>query len=103
MFVQNVIMYVAIVVFYSAEFKFTYVITWNIIVHLFWNGDSVPYGLKNALKSPELTKIPLSPYNFSSIHQIFMKFCQNVETIVMNIKVLLLNPEKLWFVSLGDF
>ena len=27
MFVQNVIMYVAIVVFYSAEFKFTYVIT----------------------------------------------------------------------------
>ena len=69
----------------------------------FWNGDNVPYGLKNALKSLELTKIPLSPYNFSSIHQIFMKFCQNVETIVMNIKVLLLNPEKLWFVSLGDF
>ena len=27
MFVQNVIMYVAIVVFYSAEFKFTYAIT----------------------------------------------------------------------------
>ncbi len=27
MFVQNVIMYVAIVLFYSAEFKFTYFIT----------------------------------------------------------------------------
>ena len=69
----------------------------------FGNGDNVPYGLKNALKSPELTEIPLSPYNCSSIHQIFMKFCQNVEIIVMNLKVLLLNPEKIWSVSLGDF
>ena len=77
MFVQNLILYVAIVV--------------------------VSYGLKNALKSPKLTKIPLSHYNFSSIHHIFMEFYQNVETIVMNIKVLLLNLEKLWCVSLGDF
>ena len=69
----------------------------------YWNGDSVPCGLKNALKSPEWTKIPLSLYNFSSIHQIFMKFCQNVLTIVMNIKVLLLTPDKLWFVSLREF
>ena len=66
---------------------------------------------KNLVASPGPQKGSKNPKNapnwpkshFSSIHQILMKFCQNVETIFMNINVLLLNPEKLCFVSLGDF
>ena len=60
-------------------------------------GRKIPKNIPNWPKSHFL------PYNFSSIHQIFMKFCQKVETLVINIKVLLLTPKKLWFVSLGDF
>ena len=35
----------------------------------------------------------LLPYNSSSIHQIFMNFCQDAEKLVINIKVLLLTPK----------
>ena len=63
----------------------------------FWNGDSVPYGLKK----PRIGQNTPLVYNISSIHQILMKFCQNLETLVMNIKVLLLTPKKLVRVPLG--
>ena len=45
----------------------------------------------------------LLPYKFSSGHQIFLKLSQNVETIVMNINLVLLTPKKLWFTPLGEF
>ena len=56
-------------------------------------------GSKNPKKAPNWTKSHFLPYISSSIHQIFLKFCQNLETFVMNIKVLLLMPTKLWLVS----
>ena len=61
-------------------------------------------GHKNLLKSLKLAKITLFlPYSFSSIHQIFMKFCQNAKIIDVNIKSLLLTLAKLRFASPGDF
>ena len=47
MFVQNVIIYVFIVVFYGAEFKFTYSVRQKFIICLFLGEFSVPVGLEN--------------------------------------------------------
>ena len=52
MFVQNTIMYVVIMGFYGAEFKFTGPNTWHVIVYPFWDVFRVPWGLL-ALKIPK--------------------------------------------------
>ena len=54
MFVQNTIMYVVIVVFYGAEFKFTGPNTWNFIVYVFWGYVSCPLGTFRAKNTPKM-------------------------------------------------
>ena len=54
-----------------------------------------PKGVKKPLKAPNWPKSHFLPYISSSIHQTFMKCCQNLEALVINIKVLLLTLKKL--------
>ena len=61
MFVQNIIMYVVIVVFYGAKFKFIGPNTWNFTVYPFLDVFHVPCGLIG-LKIPQMPILPKKTY-----------------------------------------
>ena len=80
-FSRNVIMYVFIVVFYDAEFKFTSPNTWNLIVYPFWDVFRVSWGLLGLKIPPKCQFLPKKRPFWCTYFDWFAQLFQNLGKI----------------------